>query len=75
MVVCRWYPRRRSMTLSADLAEIIGHMVGVIDSGVIALMTGVTLDRDILVTRRVARNALQRDVRPRQRELRVGMIE
>jgi len=40
-----------------------------------ALVAGVAVYRDILVTCGVARDALQRNMRPRQRELCVGVVE
>ena len=64
MVVGSRKPGRRRVALRTDLAEVVGHMVGIIDPGVICLMTGITFGRDILVPGGVAGNALNRQMRP-----------
>lgn len=68
-------PAVRGMALRAIGAEIVGHVVGVLDVVIVAFMTGETVCRRIVITVGVAKYAIQTDVRACQRKLCLAMIE
>lgn len=68
-------PCRRSVALGAGLAEIILYVIGVLHRVIILLVTGVTFAGDILISSSMAGDTLQIDVRPRQWELSIIVIE
>ena len=76
MIERRRAPHRRRMARRAILTETWQHVTRVCRLVVIRLMAGVTVRvHELVVAVHVALRALRRHVRPRQREVRRGMIE
>jgi hypothetical protein len=75
MIECSRRPGGSVMALSADMIEIILHVVGIGDILIIGGMTGITIGRRIIESRRVAGGARLRNMRAGQGKLRLRMIE
>jgi len=75
VVELRRNPGRRVVAKRAVGAEVVIRVIRIGRGIVVALVAGETIRRRILISGRVALDAIQRNMRPGQRELSLTMIE
>lgn len=70
-----WRPGSRGMAPGAIMTEIVHHMIRIHHRIVILIVTGVAVGRGARISAGVAGDTLQHQMRPRQRELRLIVVE